>query len=282
MLSILLRHYRRLAVFSGGFGLFGTTLVTHNIIPMSIPSIFAAFVLFVIASLLVAFGLYCMFPRRRRMLEISGSAAVFASAVMIVLPGQGIIASLVGLAACVIGAVGLWVFLHSEYAKEVGGNTTWRDRYSGQIAYPARLVWRHVVPGAAEPADHCTGMMAKYEPDPEDPDTVHVLFKGNSDRRSKYALTFLERDEPSSCRFFFQGNEADGTMVDGIFSLRITILDRDSCFVSCVEERCGLSLAALTERWFDDALGYQHDKLLEKLNTLYGATYGVSTTMATE
>lgn len=282
MINLLLRHYRRLATFAGGFGLFGTSIITHYVIPMSVMAIFGTFVLGAIISVFVALGLYMVKPRYRRLLEISGISAVAATGVMIMSPGHGPIACFVGFGALVAFTAGLWFFLHSQTARKIGGNTTWRDRYSAQVPYPARLVWRHVVPGAAEPVDHCTGMMYKYEPDSEDPDTVHVTFKGTKDRCARYSLTFLERDEPSSCRFFFQGNEADGTVVDGIFSLRITILERDVCFLSCVEERCGLSLNALMERWFDDALGYQHDKLVEKLDALYGETYNQTSAMAAE
>lgn len=282
MFNILLRHYRRLTMFSGGFGLLGTTIVTHTVIPMSIPAIVMTFVLGALISLGVALGLYMLRPRKRRLLEIAGIGAVLASALIIVLPGQGIAAASTGMLALCAAIGGLWAFLRTRLAAKIGETTTWRDRYSGQIAYPARLVWRHVVPGAAEPVDHCTGMMEHYDVDPDDPDTVHITLKGHQDRTAKYELTFLERDAPSSCRFFFQGTEADGTMVDGIFSLRITVLERDVCFVSCVEERCGLSLGALMERWFDDALGYQHDKLIEKLDALYGEAYGPTSTMLAE
>lgn len=282
MLNLLLRHIRRLATFAGGFGLFGTAIVTHYVIPMPVLAILGTFIVVVLISLAAALGLYLLCPRQRRLLEISGISAVFASAVMILLPGQGMTACIMGVVALIVSGAGLLAFLHSPIARKIGKNTTWRDRYSGQVGYPARLVWRHVIPGAAEPIDHCTGMMYKYDQDHEDLDTVHVTFKGTKDRCAKYSLTFLERDEPSSCRFFFQGNEADGTMVDGIFSLRITVLERDTCFVSCVEERSGLSLNALMERWFDNALGYQHDKLIEKLDTLYGETYGQSALVAAE
>ena len=249
---------------------------------MSILSIFATFVCATVLCVALAGGVYMTMPRRRRYLEIAGAAAVLASAVMLLLPGHGLLANTIGVIVFAGSAMGIWAFLRSETARSLGAKTTWRDRHSGQVSYPARLIWRHVVPGAAEPVDHCTGMMARYESDPDDPDTVTVTFKGNQSRAACYELTFLERDEHTSCRFFFQGNEADGTLVDGIFSLRITVLDRDTCFVSCVEERCGLSLGSLTERWFDNALGFQYDKLLEKLDTLYGDTYGAAPAMAAQ
>ncbi|PTX56510.1 hypothetical protein C8N43_1169 [Litoreibacter ponti] len=273
MLSILLRHYRRIAVFAGGLALFCAMLVAQAGLQYGTPVYIGGFLLLLGLFAALTLALYKVAPRYRGLLEIVGLGA-WAGTFALLMPGTGLIAMALGLVVFVASSVGLFMFLRSDMSHRIGNQTTWRDRYSGQVSYPARLVWRHVVPGAAEPGDHCTGMMERYDVDPDDPDTVHVTFKGRNDRAAAYTLTFLERDQPNSCRFFFQGNEADGTLVDGIFSLRITVLDRDSCFVSCVEERCGLSLGSLLERWFDDALGFQHDRLVDKLDTLYGEKYG--------
>lgn len=274
MLTILLRHYRRIATFAGGLGLFCTVLLSCA--GAQIPSIayVGLFVIFATLFCAIAVAVYAIVPRHRSLLEISGSVGFLTVGFLMLFAstGWGVVAA--GLALFIIGTGAVWWFLNSAFSKRIGTKTNWRDRHSGHVPYPARLVWRHVVPGAAEPIDHCTDMMESYEEDAEDPDTVHVTFKGRKARNAQYTLTFLERDEPSSCRFFFQGHEADSTLVDGVFSLHLSILDRDSCFMSCVEERSGLSLGALLERWFDDALGYQYDKLIEKLDALYGETYG--------
>lgn len=277
MLSLFLRHYRRFTAFSLGLACLGPVMLralgfTPSLIG-TLSIIFAAF----LASVFLGALMYILAPRRRGCLEIAGMGAlVTAGLLYFTFPTSFSPLIAVGCAVGLWGltSVGIGAALHGKHARKIGTLTSWRDRYSGHIPYPARLIWRHVVPGAADPSDHCTGMMAKYDEDLEDPDTVHVTFKGRKGRAAEYSLTFLERDEPSACRFFFQGNEADGTFVDGVFSLRTTTLDRDSCFVSCVEERSGLSIGKLVERWFDDALGYQHDRLVDILDRLYGETYG--------
>ncbi|SFR53885.1 hypothetical protein [Litoreibacter janthinus] len=277
MLTLLLRHYRRFAVFSGGMALFCTAQLIGTGFELPLIGLLAVFLPIAALFMVAAVGVYIWIPRHRGLLEITGAAGIICAIILFYahkFGHGGMIQGIGGVIALLLIAVGLRTLLHSKWSRKIGTQTTWRDRHSGHVPYPARLIWRHVVPGAAEPADHCTGMMARYDEDEEDPDTVHVTFKGRKDRAAQYTLTFLERDHPSACRFFFQGSEADGTVVDGIFSLRITVLERDACFVSCVEERCGLSLGSLVERWFDDALGYQQDKLLEMLDARYGETYG--------
>ncbi|SHE45045.1 hypothetical protein SAMN05444273_101450 [Litoreibacter ascidiaceicola] len=287
MLTLLLRHYRRFAVFSGGLALFCAAELAGSGLDLSLLGYVGIFFVSFIVFSMVAVGVYAVIPRYRGLLEITGFAAFATSALLFYASKYGFDSLLHGIGGGVIlllltGLV--WAGLHSKLSRKIGAETTWRDRYSGHVPYPARLIWRHVIPGAAEPSDHCTGMMARYDEDEEDPDTVHVTFKGRKDRAAKYTLTFLERDQPSACRFFFQGTEADGTVVDGIFSLRTTVLERNTCFLSCVEERSGLSIGSLVERWFDDSLGYQHDKLLEMLDARYGETYGIrkSSMLATE
>jgi hypothetical protein len=279
MLTILLRHYRRFAVFSGGLALFCALGLAGAGFNLSLLVCIGIFVFSFIVFSLLAVGVYVVAPQHRGLLEIVGLSATVSAALMFAVSnpdGNGLIWGVGGVVLLIILTVLIWLALHSKMSRKIGATTTWRDRHSGHVPFPARLIWRHVVPGAAEPVDHCTGMMAHYDEDREDADTVHVTFKGRKGRAAQYTLTFLERDPHSACRFFFQGTEADGTFVDGIFSLRTTVLERDSCFVSCVEERSGLSIGRLIERWFDDALGYQHDKLLEKLDALYGDIYGNS------
>lgn len=277
MLALFLRHYRRFAMFSGGAALFVMTELSLSGAGLSMASYVGAFAVTAMLLALLAAGVYIIAPQWRGLLEITGMAALITAAFLYF--SAPTLSSFwlwaVGIAFWSLLSMAIGAALNGRVSQKIGSETTWRDRHSGHISYPARLVWRHVVPGAAEPGDHCTGMMARYDEDDEDPDTVHVTFKGRKDRAAQYTLTFLERDFPSSCRFFFQGTEADGTVVDGIFSLRCTVLDRDSCFISFVEERAGLKIGSLVERWFDDALGYQYDKLIEILDKRYSETYGI-------
>lgn len=274
MLTVLLRHYRRIATFSGGMALFCALILIDLNISLPAISYILAFLIFALIFSAISVVVYMKIPRKRGLLEIFGTAAFIACMASLVWHGNSAISAILSLTTFVVSLAALWVLLRSKFSRGISTSTAWRDRYSGQVAYPARLIWRHVVPGAAEPIDHCTGTVDRYDVDKEDPDSIHIKFKTRKKRGSEYTLTFLERNEPSTCRFFFQGRESDGTMVDGIFSLHISVMDRDSCFVSCIEERSGLSFGARVERWFDDALGFQHDKLLEKLDTLYGDKYG--------
>lgn len=280
MLALILRHYRRFTTFCIGMSMMSVVLTstlfqitTH----VTLASLFAGFsaVYFLIAA-----SLYFIKPRKRSLLEVMGACAGITTVAMLYLDNNSGVQVLTWLLMFAALTLGLWHFLQSRFARNLGRNTIWKDRYAGQVPFPARLVWKHVVPGAADPRDHCTGIMERFEEDPEDPTTVHVTFKGRTERRAEYALTFLEDSKPNLCRFFFQGQEADGTFVDGIFAIRITHLDNNTSFLACNEERRGLSLSAQIERWFDDAMGFQHDRLLAILGERYADGQGITKPMS--
>lgn len=279
MLSIVRRHYRRFTTFSFGMAFFTVALIARMTTDLSHPNLAVFFVVSVLTYGAIALSLYAYMPRRRCLLEMAGVTGVLVAFIFSYLNGSGIVAFLTGVSIFAIIFSSTWLFLRSKMAIKIGARTVWKDRHAGQIAYPARLIWRHIVPGASDPCDHCTGMMDSYRDDPEDPTTVHVSFKGRSERKAEYALTFLEQNKPNLCRFFFQGEEADGTFVDGIFAIRITHLDSDTSFVACNEERSGLPLRTLIERWFDDAMGFHHDRLVAKLDACYGNGAGITKPM---
>jgi hypothetical protein len=276
MFKVILRHYRRMAAFSVGMALLCTSLLVSLGSALSDLAHFAFFLLTIISFLMMALGLYAVKPSQRGILEIAGISGVLSTIFLFYLPYSGVFPTLIGLAVFFGIMTSLWFFLNSSISRKIGRKTMWRDRHSCQIPYPAKLVWKHVIPGAAQPKDHCTGMMESYHQDPDDEDTVHIAFRGRSHGSSNYSITYLEKEYPTFCRFYFEGEEADGTLVDGIFSFRISVMDRDSSFIIANEERSGLSLGALLERWCDDAMGFQHDRLLVKLDELYGSNEDTS------
>lgn len=280
MFNVILRHYRRLGIFSSGMAALCLSLVAHSGAGMSSTGHLVFFALSLVSFGFVALGLYSVKPSQRGILEIAGFSAILSTMILVYLPLTGLFNAVIGIGVFFGVLTSTWFFLHSDLSRKIGARTTWRDRHSCDIAYPAKLVWKHVVPGAATAEDHCTGMVERYVDDPEDEDTMTVTFKGRRTGRSQYEITFLEKKAPNFCRFYFEGNEADGTLVDGIFSLAIDVIDRDNCTIIANEERSGLSLGALIERWFDDALGFQHDRLMEMLDRRYGDGAGVTKPLA--
>lgn len=280
MFGLIMRHYRRFTTFCIGMSLMSVAvsstmfqISSHLVLALMF---FGSCALFFVVGL----ALYLTRPSKRSVLEIMGICAGVTTMAMVYLENKVGIQALTWILIFATITLATRHFIHSKYANKLGENSIWKDRYAGQLPYPARLVWKHVVPGAADHFDHYTGMMESCERDDEDPTTVNVTFKGRSERRAEYALTFLEESKPNVCRFFFQGEEADGTFVDGICAIRITHLDNNTSFLACNEERRGLSIAGQIERWFDDAMGLQHDLLLSKLNDFYADGQGITKPMS--
>ncbi len=280
MFDIILRHYRRLGVFSFGMAFFCLSLLAHSGTGLSSASYLIFFVLCLIGYGFVALGLYHVKSSQRGILEIAGFSAFVSTVVMVYLPQHANFNVVIGLAVFFGVLTSMWFFLHSDVSRKIGARTSWRARHSSDIPFSSKLVWKHIVPGAASPEDHCTGMVKSYDEDPDDPDTLMITFKGRRSRHAEYEITFLKKEEPSFCRFYFQGTEADGTLVDGVFSLSIDVIDRGNCTIIANEERSGLSLGALIERWFDDPLGFQHDRLLSLLTERYSDGDGVNKPLA--
>ncbi|MEM9582458.1 MAG: hypothetical protein AAGA08_05020 [Pseudomonadota bacterium] len=280
MFEIVLRHYRRLGVFSFGMAALCLSLLTHSGTPMVSAGYLIFFALSLVGFGFVALGLYHVRPSQRGILEIAGFSAVISTLVLIYLPQHAMFNVLIGLAVFFGVMTSTWFFLHSRLSRRIGARTSWRARHSADVPYSAKLVWKHIVPGEAPPDEHCTGMVSKYTDNQDEDDTIGITFKGRGKRFSRYDVTFLKKDAPNFCRFYFQGTEADGTIVDGVFSLSVEMIDRGNCTVIANEERSGLSLGALIERWFDDPLGFQHDRLLGFLQERYGDADGVSKPLA--
>ncbi len=276
MINIIARQIRRLGVFSFGMASMFLAVVARSGLGMTQIGHLIFFFGAVLAFLVVGIGLIKARPGQRGILEIAGFAGVICTLCMIYLPHAGGFTPLVAIAIFFATLTSSWFFLHSEMSRRIGARTTWRTRFSGDVYYPAKLVWKHIVPGAAMPEDHCTGQVAKYVEDLDDEDTMHVALKPGRTGQARYDITFLERNAPTFCRFYFEGNEADGTLVDGIFSLSVDVQDRGDCTIIINEERSGLSLGSLIERWFDDALSFQHDRLVALLDQRYGPGAGIS------
>jgi len=276
MINIITRQIRRLGVFSFGMASMFLAVVARSALGMTQVGHLVFFFGALVAFMIIGVGLIKARPSQRGILEIAGLAGVISTICLIYLPYAGVFTSLVALAIFFGVLTATWFFLKSGMSRRIGARTTWRTRFSGEVKYPAKLVWKHMIPGAAMPEDHCTGQIERYVDDLEDDDTMQVTLKPGRTGQARYDITFLERNTPTFCRFYFEGNEADGTLVDGIFSLTVDVHERGDCTIIINEERSGLSLGSLIERWFDDALSFQHDRLVALLDKRYGPGAGIS------
>lgn len=277
MWRILLSQSRRFGLFALGMSIFTTALLMSYGTAWADMWHLGFFFLSLLGYLTMAAGLFAVQARQRGILEIAGFSALISTLVLYYLPYTGLFPSLFGLTIFFGVMTSCWFFLGTALSKKLGKDKVWRDSHAFLAPFPARRVWRHIVPGECEPSQHCTGTMKSFEVSPDDPTVMTVHFGKKKKYSATYELTFLEQKSPNICRFYFQGQEADGSLVDGVFALNITVMDRDSCFVSSTEERHGLSMGALIERWFDNPLHYQHVRLLDTLEDIYGNLHDLPT-----
>ncbi|GFE65842.1 hypothetical protein [Litoreibacter roseus] len=279
MLKILKRHYRRLLMFSAGMSVFSTVLLAHA--TAGLPDV--AYLAFYVMSLglfaALSIVVYRLRPERRSVLEVAGFSGLITALAILYLPLPGITPVISGTVLFLLVLFGLSRFLRSKMSLQMGEGLVWKDRHGAELPYPARLAWMHLIPGATELKGHSTGMLSAMEEDEEDPNVIHVTFSGRGQRNASYKLTYLEKDPPVTCRFLFEGKEADGNKVHGIFAAHINILDHRTCFIAVNEERMGLSLGAYIERWFDDVMGYQVDRLRATLDKYHGDGQGITKPM---
>ncbi|MEM6594336.1 MAG: hypothetical protein AAF672_06055 [Pseudomonadota bacterium] len=275
MLKLLTRHYKRLGLFAFGSSCavlaavsrmgFGLDQIDHLLL-------FAASAIF---CLVLGLCICSLFPRWRSLIEIGGMTGFFSTLGVVYLCQSACRG--VHIAAAYLGIFGLlYVALRSPLSRAIGNRITWRARHSLDLPYPPKIVWKHCVPGASAPADHCTGAIVSYEQNPDDEDTICATFEPRKSGQTWYDITFLENDAPRFCRLYYEGQEADGTLVDGLFTIEIDMTERGVSTLIVHEERNGLSLFRLMERWFDDALSFHNEKLADLLEARYGDGEGIT------
>lgn len=274
MLPILFSQSRRFGLFAFGMAILAVALSMRSGQEWTALFTVVFFLFIAVCALTLGLGILALIPNYRGYMEYFGLSALITTAVLFYLPLTGMVPMIVAGAIFGISLVGIMLFLKSPLAKRMAEDKPFRDSHACYIAFPARRVWRHVVPGECPPSEHCTGILEscnELEDGFEDLESYRLELRGRKGNAT-YDITYLDKTAPEQCRFYFQGNEADGTIVDGVFALHVTRMDRDSCFVSTTEERNGLSLRAFVERWFDNPLAFHNLRLQAKLLELYSDT----------
>ncbi|MCY4334532.1 MAG: hypothetical protein OXC60_07630 [Litoreibacter sp.] len=275
MLKLLTRHYRRLGLFAFGMGCFSLSVVSRLGLGLGQLDHLAFFAAAIVSSILVGLFVCRVIPGKRVMLEVAGISGLLSTLVVLYL-SQIWDDMRPALAMFLCSFATHYLLLRSPLTRKFSGSLKWQARHSIDLPYPPKLVWKHCVPGAAPPSDHCTGLIESYEANPECKDTFRITFKPRKRGQAWYDITFLERDEPRFCRLYLEGEECDGTLTDGVFTIAIEVTDRGASTLIVHDERNGLSLYDLVERWFDDALSYHNEKLAEMLEERYGDGSGIT------
>jgi hypothetical protein len=123
-----------------------------------------------------------------------------------------------------------------------------------------------VVPQQAAKPHYWAGKNYDVLPDPKASDTVHLRREISPDRFEKQAVTFVERERPYRCRYYFIGEDAplQDDLSEGIYNFKITPKGTHTQLDVSLY-RTGTRLREMLQMWFDDALGVHMDTLKDRL-----------------
>ncbi|MEM9435022.1 MAG: hypothetical protein AAGA12_13950 [Pseudomonadota bacterium] len=256
------RNYRRIVLFALGIAVFGSVILSDLADTDQYWLGLVFLVLLACSGAFVAMLIVATRPAWRRLLEIAGASGLLATIVYGLFPGPGEGIILASLAGFVMIFMAIKIYFDSELARFSGRNKTIVLRNSIDLPFDAEDIWHFAIPGMAGPVGQVMGFAAKFTADPEDADTVKVTYDGG---RAEYEIVFLTREEPTYCRYYFFGSDADGVIVDGVAEIGLVRIEEGIYHVTSQEERTGQPLGAAVERWFDNPLSAAHTHLRQQL-----------------
>ncbi|WP_425090508.1 hypothetical protein [Tropicimonas sp. S265A] len=170
------------------------------------------------------------------------------------------------------GTIGLiYLSLYGRLLDRVPALFSFGARSQVDIAAHANQVWNAVVPQQASKSHFWGGKHYDVLPDAHDRDTVHLRRATAPGQYETQAVTFVERDRPYRCRYYFMGEDATVAedLSEGIYDFKITT--KQGCTqLDMSLYRTGTRLREMLQMWFDDALGVQVDALKTRLEGASG------------
>ena len=149
-----------------------------------------------------------------------------------------------------------------------------RTRHVFRVPESPETVWQRMVPEPGSESRHWSGKLRLVEPDPEESDTLHAEFALGGGVRERQAITFLDREPPYHCVYFFisdLGGSASN-ISEGACETRITPLPDGGCEVETALSRNAMPLGMAMLMWFDDSAGEQADMIRAGLGALADPT----------
>lgn len=262
MILFLNRNIRRFVLFALGMSVFGSVMLSDLAGGDAFWLRGVFLVLLALSATFLAMMLVALRPKLRSYLELAGISGLLSTVFYGLFPGTEVRIILASLAFFVLIIMLMKLYLGSGFARNAGKKRTYTIRNSVDLPYDADDIWHFAIPGMSGPIDHVMGFAAKYRPHPDDPDTLRVSYAGG---RAQYEFVFLDRKEPEFCRFYYVGSEPDGTILDGVVEISVTMVEPGLCHVSTLEERTGQPLGRVMERWFDNPLRAAQTRLHQRL-----------------
>ncbi|MEM9392450.1 MAG: hypothetical protein AAGA38_01235 [Pseudomonadota bacterium] len=209
-----------------------------------------------------------LFPRLRSLCEVLGLFTMIEALVIVAAPELNAALSdttlRLSLAAAVIAL--LHLTLYGRLLDHVPALFSYGARSRAIIAARPTQVWNAVVPQQTTKTHFWSGKHYDVLPGTSEPDTVHLRCAVSPGRYETQAVTFVTRERPYRCRYYFMGEDASlpEDMSEGIYDFKIEPKqDKSQLDVSLY--RTGTRLREMLRMWFDDELGAQIDALKARL-----------------
>lgn len=232
-----------------------------------------------LVSLLLAFfssvaaGFIVLLPSLRPMVEVTGLAALLHTTLLLILPEPLVFAMWdTGYATVALFLLYIMVYM-TLYGSTMDRLPTWFSSDAHHVfrttAAPSR-VWRAIVPDVGHEQDHWTGTMEAVRLDPEEIDTVEVLYTLGNGLYERQTVTFLEKRAPRICRYYFiaEASATNAQFSEGVFCVRIKPLAEGGSEVETELSRSSMHLRLALMMWFDDMAGDQAHSICARLEEL--------------
>lgn len=271
MLQRIYRQRRRVLTCATLFtlaNLISVQSATHGFAHMPtwvIPTTFAIF--FAIAAVCVAIFVLIL-PALRSLVEVLAIFTLAEAILIFAAPdlnaALGETALRLSLAAALIGFIHL--ALYGRLLDRIPALFSFGARSQAVIAARPSQVWNSVVPQHAGKTHQWNDKKYEVLPDPNEKDTVYLRCSVGPDRIESQAVTFVERERPYRCRYYFTGEDtsAPTELSHGIYDFKITP-QADKTLLEMSLFRTETRLRDMLQMWFDDQLGAQIDVLTARL-----------------
>lgn len=209
-----------------------------------------------------------LFPSLRSLCEVLGLFTLTEALVIVAAPEMNAALSdttlRLSLAAGMIGLIHL--ALYGRLLDRVPARFSYGARSRAVITARPTQVWNAVVPQQTAKAHFWGGKHYDVLPDPTERDTVHLRCAVSPGRYETQAVTFVARERPHRCRYYFMGEDASipEDMSEGIYDFKIAA-KKDTTQLDISLYRTGTRLREMLQMWFDDTLGVQIDALKARL-----------------
>lgn len=167
----------------------------------------------------------------------------------------------------------IYLALYGRLLDRVPALFSFAARQTVEIRATSNAVWNAVVPQQANKHHYWAGHRFDIIPDPDETDTVHLRTPIAPNKYISQSVTFVARQRPNRCRYYFTSDGAGSDFAEGIYDFKITPRGQ-GVVLEIALFRTGTRLREMLRMWLDDALGEQADAVKARLEGTTSYTVG--------